>query len=98
MFLFIGGRPKSEYIIKLFKYISCSYLSSGLKHLLIQFHYLNTSHVLIYHHQQQFYIFPEHQFKYISCSYLSSKREVCAEDCRDLNTSHVLIYPISSNV
>ena len=58
-------------LIFLFKYISCSYLSTSAIFSLFSFKNLNTSHVLIYRYTTvPFDIVIT--FKYISCSYLSN--------------------------
>ena len=92
MFLFIGKGFKEAGTGKVFKYISCSYLSQANQ---MQnqtqniFKYISCSYLSI--------SIPILEtlglvFKYISCSYLSKKRYSELQRKKYLNTSHVLIY------
>ena len=91
MFLFIAVRSIKLATLFIFKYISCSYLSTtairGTLILYIQIHLMFL------------FICPPSPvksltslFKYISCSYLSNSAIISAFTVLDSNTSHVLIY------
>ena len=77
---------------KIFKYISCSYLSRCKSMHRFHLRHLNTSHVLIYLNRHISTSYQVPAFKYISCSYLSMAAEKTFENKINLNTSHVLIY------
>ena len=75
MFLFIINVVQYCNWYRLFKYISCSYLSEAAMKMFCYHLYSNTSHVLIYRGCFRLpYIIQ--QFKYISCSYLSQRDSV----------------------
>ena len=72
MFLFITCLFNYRLLIRQFKYILCSYLSTVFQLIRQALKHSNTSYVLIYQDLQDGTFVIGDEFKYILCSYLSS--------------------------